>query len=43
MAYLNWLHKFYSTLGYCTSSPRSKIWKPQIGKLGKIYYNGKFN
>jgi hypothetical protein len=41
MAYLNWLHKFYSTLGYCTSSPIK--YKPQIGKLGKINYSGKLN
>ena len=41
MAYLNWLHKFYYSLGYC--SPSSIKYKPQIGKLGKIYYSGKLN
>lgn len=41
MAYLNWLHNFYSDLGYCSPSPIK--YKPQIGKLGKIHYSGKLN
>jgi hypothetical protein len=39
--YLNWLHKFYSDRGYCTTiSPK---FKKQIGKGNKIYFSGKFN
>jgi ubiquinol-cytochrome c reductase cytochrome b subunit len=41
MAYLNWLHNFYSNLGYCSQSPIK--YKRQIGKSGKIYFSEKLN
>lgn len=39
--YLGWLHKFYSSHGYCSTKPIK--YKIQIGKQGKQYYSGKQN
>ena len=39
--YLNWLHKYFSSRGYCNSDTIK--YKKQIGLKGKIYYSGKFN
>lgn len=39
--YLNWLHKFYSTRGYC--SENTPKFSKQIGKFNKIFFCGKFS
>jgi hypothetical protein len=39
--YLNWLHKYYSSRGYC--NPDTIKYKKQIGLEGKIYFSGKLN
>lgn len=40
--YLNMLFKLYGEHGYCNIK-KPIIYKPQIGKQGKIYYSGKLN
>jgi ubiquinol-cytochrome c reductase cytochrome b subunit len=38
--YLNWLHEFFCTRGYCSTIKPTPI--KQIGKKGKIYFSYKF-
>nr|YP_665672.1 putative site-specific DNA endonuclease [Nephroselmis olivacea]AAF03199.1 putative site-specific DNA endonuclease [Nephroselmis olivacea] len=40
-SYIQWLHEFYSSRGYCSTNPL--VYQPQIGKNSKVYYSTKIN